>query len=242
MPIMQGWRSFIGAIDITPDVNMLGMDLATEAPDNTRLTWTQRGALPGLHTAGWSVGGFFNGPVDDTLWSLIGTASGRLVSMLEGNTVGSVGYMVQAHSAEYTPFKSSVGENVGFSLSGGAASDTLARSVLAVPRADDDTGVQTSWITLANARYVPPGGGTIPNEWLLAIIVAGVDSGADLDVTLEANQSTPRTVVSAAGIDAIGTTILRGAATAGDGAFRVTTTVNNISTEAVDYMVLVGIR
>lgn len=244
MGIMQGWHAVDG-LDIEADVTTLSLELGNEAQDDTRLAATQRYSAAGLGTAGWSIGGFFRGARDTTLYAELGAADAPLITMLNGAAAGALGYFVQAHTAEYSPFSGSMGDNLGFTFGGAAGGGKTWRAVMAIPlQAMDDVGggASLAQTTLAAAGYVPPSGDA-PSEWALAVVVTAVEAGVEYSVSLNTDiGGAGNERIATTTIDTVGVHIFTAAGVSGDIDFNVTSGFTSTLGEEITAMVLVGIR
>ena len=120
--VLSGAKLFMGAYELSGDVNALALKYGAETKDNTPINAATRTRAPGLKDFSFQHEGFWNGgagAVDDALFnSVLGVNN---VPMTIGPLTGAEGelaYFGQVDAGEYAP-GAKIGNMLGFSVSGG---------------------------------------------------------------------------------------------------------------------------
>jgi hypothetical protein len=221
--IYQGAELFVDDLDLTGDINTLGLDYGAETVENTRMDDDTRVVAGSLLTVGFSNEGYWREPVDDALFNETGQADVPVTIAPEGDAAGNLAFFFPALQTEYSP-GGSVGDQLAFSVSG-SGTGKLVRGRMAFPKAARTSSANSAVRNLGSvgadqrlyaSLHVLAASGTNPT---LDVVIKGdtdtTFSDADETTHLTFTQATGKTseIISSAG--AISDTHFRAEATIG---------------------------
>ena len=178
--VVRDAKLYLGARDLTGDLNAVALNYSAEALEVTRLGDNTRKKIGGLKGVTVNAEGFVDPATsDEYLFNRIAAVAEAVTIGKDGGAAGDPAFIFQASAAGYNPVGGAVGEVVKFSFDAEASDSDLV----------DATILHTAAATTASGSSTPQNlGAVLSTEKLYATLHAFAASAADtLDIIIESD-------------------------------------------------------